>query len=151
MRHFLLLCTLGLLACQSPPMRTFALRLGPGTDLRQALEAYAADHALQAGVVLTCVGSLTEAQLRLANQPGPTAFAGPFEIVSLVGTLSPDGVHLHLAIADTTGRTIGGHLLPGCRVYTTAEIALADLSEWRFAREPDPQTTYDELKVYPRP
>ncbi|RMG69966.1 MAG: hypothetical protein D6722_09355, partial [Bacteroidetes bacterium] len=35
--------------------------------------------------------------------------------------------------------------------YTTAEIALAELSAWRFAREPDPETTYDELKVYPRP
>jgi predicted DNA-binding protein with PD1-like motif len=150
-RLLLPLLTLALLACQAPSMHTYALRLRPGADLRQELEAYATEHQLQAGVILTCVGSLTEAQLRLANQPTATRFEGPFEIVSLVGTLSPDGVHLHLSISDSTGRTLGGHLMPGCRVYTTAEIALAELSAWRFAREPDPETTYDELKVYPRP
>ncbi|RMG62136.1 MAG: DNA-binding protein [Bacteroidetes bacterium] len=107
-------------------MHTYALRLSPGADLRQALEAYAEAQKLQAGVVLTCVGSLTEAHLRLANQPEATRFEGPFEIVSLVGTLSPDGVHLHLSIADSSGRTLGGHLMPGCRIYTNVSFGKAE-------------------------
>jgi predicted DNA-binding protein with PD1-like motif len=124
------------------------LRLRPGDDLRDALLAYVAQHQLKAGAVLTCVGSLTVATLRLANQEGPTQYRGHFEIVSLVGTLSSTGgSHLHLSIADSTGRTLGGHLLAGCRVYTTAEIVLVALPELEFVRETDPVFGYKELVV----
>ena len=130
-------------------MKTYALRLRPGDDLRQALLAFVQVQHVRAGAVLTCVGSLTVATLRLANQEGPTEYRGPFEIVSLVGTLSTNGSHLHLAVADGTGRTLGGHLLDGCRVYTTAEIVLGELPGLEFRRETDPAFGYQELAVYP--
>ena len=101
--------------------------------------------------MLTCVGSLTVTTLRLANQEGPSVYKGHFEIVSLVGTLSVNGSHLHLAVSDSTGRTIGGHLLDGCRVYTTAEIVLGELPEVEYRRETDPAFGYKELVVYPVP
>jgi len=69
-------------------------------------------------VVLTCVGSLTRAVIRLAGQPEATTFDGKREIVSLVGTLALDGDHLHIAVSDSTGRTIGGPLMEGSLVYT---------------------------------
>ena len=138
-------------AASSSPLKTYALRLKPGDDLRQQLAAFVQAHRIQAGTLLTCVGSLTVATLRLANQEGPTVYRGHFEIVSLVGTLSTNGSHLHLAIADSTGRTIGGHLLEGCRVYTTAEIVLGELPALEFRREPDPAFGYRELAVYPAP
>ena len=128
--------------------RAHALRLRPGDDLRDALLAYTTAHHIKAGAVLTCVGSLTVATLRLANQEGPTQYRGHFEIVSLVGTLSSTGgSHLHLSVSDSTGRTLGGHLLAGCRVYTTAEIVLAELPELEFVRETDPTFGYKELVV----
>jgi predicted DNA-binding protein with PD1-like motif len=131
--------------------RAHALRLRPGDDLRDALLAYTAAHGIKAGAVLTCVGSLTVATLRLANQEGPTEYRGHFEIVSLVGTLSSTGgSHLHLSVSDSTGRTLGGHLLAGCRVYTTAEIVLVALPELEFVRETDPTFGYKELVVKPR-
>jgi predicted DNA-binding protein with PD1-like motif len=100
--------------------------------------------------VLTCVGSLTDVSLRLANQEAATHYHGHFEIVSLVGTLSASGGgHLHLAVADSTGRTLGGHLLDGCRIYTTAEIVLGALPALRFVREPDATFGYQELVVKP--
>ena len=71
---------------------------------------------MRAGIVLTCVGSLTRAVIRLADQPQGTTFEGKHEIVSMVGTFSPDGDHLHLSISDATGRTVGGHLLEGSLV-----------------------------------
>lgn len=37
-----------------------------------------------------------------------------FEIVSLTGTLSRHGAHLHIAIADFQGNVVGGHLMDGC-------------------------------------
>lgn len=130
--------------------RAHALRLRPGDDLRNTLLAYVAQHGIEAGAVLTCVGSLTVATLRLANQEGPTEYRGHFEIVSLVGMLSATGgSHLHLAVADSTGRTLGGHLLAGCRVYTTAEIVLIALPELKFTRETDPVFGYKELVVKP--
>ena len=133
----------------SSPLTSYALRLRPCQDLKQELAAFVAAHHLRAGAVLTCVGSLTEVVLRLANQEGPTTYHGHFEIVSLVGTLSTAGSHLHLAVADSTGRTIGGHLLDGCRVYTTAELVLAELPALEFQRETDPTFGYQELVLKP--
>ncbi|GAB3638794.1 hypothetical protein GCM10027422_43840 [Hymenobacter arcticus] len=134
----------------SSPLTAYALRLKPGDDLRQQLTAFVAAHHLEAGAMLTCVGSLTEVSLRLANQENATHYYGHFEIVSLVGTLSAaGGGHLHLAVADSTGRTLGGHLLDGCRVYTTAEIVLGALPDLQFVRETDPTFGYKELVVKP--
>ena len=130
-------------------LKTYALRLRPGDDLRQQLTAFVQAQHIAAGTMLTCVGSLTVATLRLANQEGPTVYRGHFEIVSLVGTLSVNGSHLHLAVADSTGRTIGGHLLDGCRVYTTAEIVLGELPQLAFRRETDATSGYQELVVRP--
>ncbi|MFD1468191.1 DNA-binding protein [Hymenobacter caeli] len=136
-------------AAPSSSLKTYALRLRPGDDLRQGLLAFVQAQHLRAGALLTCVGSLTVATLRLANQEGPTEYRGHFEIVSLVGTLSTNGSHLHLSVADSTGRTLGGHLLDGCRVYTTAEIVLAELPALEFRRETDPTFGYHELVVSP--
>ena len=135
----------------SSPLKTYALRLRPGDDLRQQLTAFVQAHGLQAGAMLTCVGSLTTVALRLANQEGASTYHGHFEIVSLVGTLSANGSHLHLAVSDSTGRTLGGHLLDGCRVYTTAEIVLAELPALVFSRETDATFGYKELVVQPAP
>lgn len=110
----------------------------------------ARDNDLRAGVVLTCVGSLTRAVIRLADQPEATTFDGKREIVSLVGTLGPEGDHLHIAVSDSTGRTIGGHLMEGSLVYTTAEIAIGELTVLAFSREVDPKTSYRELAIRKR-
>ncbi len=67
--------------------------------------------------------------------------------VSLTGTLSRHGSHFHIAIADGTGRTIGAHLLEGCRVYTTAEIVIGILADVSFLRTVDVQTGYPELEI----
>ncbi|WP_238387993.1 PPC domain-containing DNA-binding protein [Hymenobacter sediminis] len=130
-------------------LRTYALRLKPGQDLRKELLAFAEQHQLRASAILTGVGSLTTASLRLANQPGPTQYKGHFEIVSLVGTLSINGSHLHMSVADSTGRTVGGHLLDGNIIYTTVELVIGEMPELDFRREPDPTYGYQELTVYP--
>lgn len=132
-------------------MHTLTLRLRPGQDVRQQLTALAQQQHLRAATVLTCVGSLTQVSLRLANQEGPTVYRGHFEIVSLVGTLDAGSSHLHLAVADSTGRTFGGHLLDGNLVYTTAELVLGVLEDVEFGRETDPTFGYRELVIRPVP
>ncbi len=69
------------------------------------------------------------------------------EIVSLSGTLSPDGLHLHIALAGRDGRCVGGHLLDGCIVHTTAELVIGELTDLAFRRVEDPATGYRELSV----
>ncbi|HMX40835.1 MAG TPA: DNA-binding protein [Saprospiraceae bacterium] len=130
-----------------PAMQTHALRLRPGQDLKRSLDEFARAQGLQAGFVLTCVGSLRKAVLRPANQTQPWVREQKFEIVSLVGTLSPDGSHLHVSLSDSTGAAFGGHLLEGCEIYTTAEIVLGEATQLRFRRELDAQTTFKELVV----
>jgi uncharacterized protein len=128
-------------------MRDHALRLRPGEDLRLALDEVRRARALGAACVVTCVGSLARAELRLAGGDQVLSLAGPLEIVSLVGTLSPDGPHLHGALADASGRVHGGHVLAGCTVLTTAEVVLRELEGLAFARELDPATGWRELVV----
>ena len=48
-------------------MRAIALRLRPGADLKGELLALATRERIRAGWVLTCVGSLSQARLRLAG------------------------------------------------------------------------------------
>ena len=127
--------------------RALVLRLRPGQDLRQELLALVERERIEAAVVLTCVGSLERVTLRFADRREGTALEGRKEIVSLVGTLSPRGAHLHLAVSDEEGRTTGGHLLEGSRVYTTAEVALLALDDLRFRRAKDPDTGFEELAV----
>jgi len=128
-------------------LRVYPLRLLPGQDLKQELERFARQQPLQAGFVLSAVGSLSQATLRLADQTEDYLLSERLEILALSGSLCPDGVHLHLAVADAQGRTWGGHLRPGCLIYTTAEIVLADSLEYRFSRQPDPATGYLELHI----
>ena len=128
-------------------METVALRLNPQQDLKVELETFVKEHNIESACILTCVGSLAQATLRLANQPEGKIYENRFEIVSLTGTLSMHGCHCHVAIADPTGCTIGGHLLGGCLIFTTAELIIGILPNLRFTRELDEITGYRELKI----
>lgn len=124
-----------------------AFRLNPGADLRQSLEAYLVRHDIQAAVLLTCVGSLSQAALRLASAQAETFLNGPLEIVSATGTLSVNGCHIHFSVADEKGVVTGGHMLPGNLVLTTAEIVMVELQDTSFTRKMDSATGYNELVV----
>lgn len=128
-------------------IETYSFRLRPGDDLLAGLIKFISDRQIRAGCVITCVGSLTVAVLRLANREEYSTFEGYFEIVSLTGTLSIHSSHLHISISDTDGRTIGGHLVEGCKVYTTAEIVIGAFPDLVYTRQPCEFSGYDELVV----
>jgi predicted DNA-binding protein with PD1-like motif len=128
-------------------MRAIAARLRPGQDLRRELLGLAERERVDAGWVLTCVGSLSRVTLRPAGTERRISRDGMFEIVSLVGTLSRGGGHLHLSASDEEGSTVGGHLVDGCVVRTTAEVVLGADERLAFDRRHDPETGYDELVV----
>jgi predicted DNA-binding protein with PD1-like motif len=134
-------------ACQPNMIKAHPLRLKPGADLKKEIEAYVKAAHIQAGWIVTCAGSLTQYNIRFANQPEGGTGNGHFEIVSLTGTVSANGSHIHLSISDSTGKTIGGHLLGNNIIYTTAEIILQEDDNFVFTREKDGTTPWEELQI----
>ena len=134
-------------------MHCFALRLQPGDDMVQSLNNFVKQENLKSAFILTCVGSLKQAIVRLANADRNRkdefiSVNEPVEIVSLVGTLSLSGMHLHVSLADGKGKVIGGHLMANNSVvHTTVEIVIGSCAEINFGREFDPKTGYKELAV----
>ena len=148
----IVLTTLIFSACQNNKMNqekisSHAFRLKPGEDLKEGIEKQIKEYDIKAGWVATCVGSLTDYAIRFANMPDVNTGQGHFEIVSLVGTVSINGSHLHLSISDSTGKMIGGHLMPGCKIYTTAEIVIQYSDKYEFTREKDGTTPWEELQI----
>ncbi len=128
-------------------MKTIALRLKPHSDVRQELEDLAKGEQISAAVILGAVGSLSKVCLRFAGQDHPTELIGKYEILTLSGMLSAAGVHLHISVSDAEGKCTGGHVVYGCEVYTTLEVAIALLPQTQFQRILDNATGFRELKV----
>lgn len=135
-------------------MQPLPIRLTPGQDLRAALEAAVRGQGCHAAFVLSGIGSLSTAGLRMAGAGQPTRLTEDMEILTLAGTVAVDGgkasSHLHMAVSTASGQVLGGHVAPGCIVRTTAEVLLALLPDWQFTREPDALTGYEELVVRAR-
>jgi len=128
-------------------MKTHVFRLTSGEDLKQSIEKYVCDNGIRAGYILSCVGGLSQVRLRLPGAEHFIDMTSPVEIVSVQGTLSSSGCHLHAAISDGEGRVIGGHLSVGCIVRLTSEIVLAADTAYEFTRRFDQATGYRELVV----
>jgi uncharacterized protein len=128
-------------------MQTLPLRLSPGDDLRRALEAAVAARGCKAAFVLAGIGSLSPSRVRLAGAQSLREESGDAEILTLSGTLAPGASHMHATLSTASGEVFGGHVAYGCIVRTTAEVLLALLPEWEFARERDAATGYDELVI----
>lgn len=130
-------------------MKTHTFRLKPQQDFFDSIEEFVKQNNIQAGCVLSAVGSLTHATLRLANKNYYNEYDGHFEIVSITGTVSIHGSHIHISISDGDGKTIGGHLVSGCKIYTTAEIVIAEFEDVIYKRELyENDSGYEELVVY---
>src|SRR5271156_212731 len=132
-------------------MQTYPVRLSPGDDLRGALEDALRELNLTAAFVVQGIGSLSVAQLRFAGVEEPTGLRGDLEILTLAGSISPDGAHLDMSVSDSRGQVFGGHVARGCSVRTTAEILLALLPEHRFSREYDAGSGFAELVIRAEP
>lgn len=146
--------------------RHVALRLKPGEEVLGTLQDFVVRHDIAACTIVSSVGSLTHAAIRFANHDETTLLEGHFEICSLIGTLecaapgealngaeatAKGGAHVHLSISDGEGRMIGGHMMRGCRVYTTLEIVLLVMDELIFTREPCDASGYYELVIRAAP
>jgi predicted DNA-binding protein with PD1-like motif len=131
-------------------MRELALRLEPGADLRRSVESACRTHFPAGGFVLCGIGSLLHPVLRLAGAQAETRFDGPFEILTLSGSVAHEGAHLHASISSAKGEVLGGHVPYGNQVRTTAELLIVALESWHLSRRHDAATGFAELAAVPR-
>jgi predicted DNA-binding protein with PD1-like motif len=136
------------------------IRLGKGDDLVSSMEKAAMSAMDKSGTsssfVLTAVGSLESVTLRMANASNADdvcvnevkEWKERLEIVSLVGTFSREGKHLHMSVSDGKGNVFGGHVMSGT-IFTTLELVIGVILDVDFSRVQDPTTGYKELVVNP--
>ncbi len=127
-------------------METYAIRLKPDQDLKEELKRFTKSNNIKSGFILTGIGSLKKAVIRTSNTD-IKEFNELFEINGINGTLSLDGIHVHINIADKNGHSFGGHLKEGCIIHTTAEIIIGTSKDFEFTREFDNKTRFKELQI----
>ena len=117
-------------------MQPLPLKLAPGSDLRLSLEELAQRDGIS-GFVLGVVGNLTKVSFQCPGQAEPTVLEGDLEVITLNGTFSPEGVHLHLSLSDGACQVWGGHLEPGTIVQKGVDLLIGVLEqrEGRPARQ----------------
>ena len=113
-------------------MRALPLSLAPGQDLKVSLDTLAREQQCS-GFVLGVVGNLSRATFQCPGRPEPTVLEGDLEIITLNGTVSPQGAHLHLSLSDGACQVWGGHLEPGTLVLKGVELLLGVLDQPRVA------------------
>ncbi|MDB1126039.1 PPC domain-containing DNA-binding protein [Vibrio algarum] len=124
-----------------------AIRLTQGSDLKKSIAQLMVQHGIQAGTIASCVGSLSSVNLRLAGAQNNLQLKESLEIVSVMGTLTPEHQHIHVSVSDSAGRVIGGHLLEGSIIDTTGELILHHYLPLKFSREFDSATGFTELII----
>lgn len=136
---------------------SITFRLHPDEDLEAGIINIFEKENLSAASLVAVVGSVKCLNIRLANADTTlTRENEMFEIVSLSGTIAREvgnckvDSHLHMSVADRNGFVLGGHLMPGNIVYTTAEITLLIPKDLDFVRTEDQSTGYLELEVHRR-
>ena len=131
-------------------MQPLPLKLAPGSDLRLSLEELAQRDSIS-GFVLGVVGNLTKASFQCPGQAEPTVLEGDLEVITLNGTFSPEGVHLHLSLSDGACQVWGGHLEPGTIVQKGVDLLIGVLEqrEGRPARQTGAAAPRIEIAVLP--
>ncbi|QIK69859.1 DNA-binding protein [Erysipelothrix sp. HDW6C] len=128
-------------------MKEHVLKLMPGQDLVTALDGYCKKHEIEAAYIGTMVGSLAKVAFRKGFERTLFVMDGPFEIVSCVGTLSRQGMHIHASVSDREFKVYGGHIVMGCHVQSTAEIVIIELENHQLSRTKGELTDFKELRI----
>ena len=124
---------------------TIVARIDRGEEVLEQVKAIAQAEQIKLASVqaLGAVGEFTVGVFHTAEkQYHANSFAGDFEIVSLVGTITTrDGefyAHLHMSAGDTEGRVLGGHLNEAV-ISATCELVL-EIMDGTVERRFDPET-----------
>ena len=125
----------------------YIFRLTRGKDLKKEIQNFVKKNNIKSGIIKCAVGCVYEVCFRLAEGKECFRSEEKYEIVSITGTVSINGCHIHISFADNKGNVIGGHLKEGCFIDTTAEICIESFDSYSFNRVFDDNTGYKELVI----
>lgn len=125
----------------------YIFRLHRGDDLKQSILEFCRMNNINSGIIACAVGCCSKVKFRLAGAESFYEDERDYEIVSIMGTISKDGVHIHISFADNTGKVVGGHLTEGCIINTTCEVSIIKSDKYKLSREYDEETCYKELVI----
>ena len=133
--------------------RVVVIRLTPGTDLLEGIQAACEKYQIRNGVIINAIGSLDG--VRFCNvEPLPEKKCGygygrvlslneTIELTGAGGVICSDAsgninLHIHISMSDKNGKAYGGHLVEGTKVLMTADIVLGEIEDISMLRELDP-------------
>ena len=128
-------------------MKTYAIRLTKGADLYKSIAQFCEENNIEAGVVLSAVGSVTTAKVRDASGVNIQTVNENLEILNVHGTVSKNRLHLHITFSKEDLSAIGGHLVEGTIINTTCELVILELQNTIFEKVFDHTTGYGELFI----
>ena len=131
-----------------------AIRLCRGEDLMGSIRAACEQYHINAGCIISVVGSVQEAVF-FDPRPDPRDPAGisygdpiyvpyPAEVISAHGEINllengERSIHIHAAFADSQGNVKAGHLMSeGNKALNTVNIIIALLDDVEFGVKYDP-------------
>ena len=139
------------------------IRILPGSDVVESIGGVCKKEGIDAGIVVSCLGTLQKASLLFvvpsrdkggAKYGEPLKLEGPLEFLGAQGTVGreQDGeifVHLHGLVSDKYGVVHGGHLVKGeCPVLITCEVAVIRAEGVSLVRRMDAEIGWKVL--YPK-
>ena len=134
--------------------RVIVLRLKPGMDLLDGIQAACERYRIHNGVILSAIGSLGRVRFcDVEALPEKKCGYGYGRVLALDDTIELTGasgvvcsdaegninLHVHICLSDKTGRAYGGHLVQGTKVLMTADIVLGEIEGVSMLREDDPE------------
>ena len=132
--------------------RTYIFKLPKGKDLMESLAAFCHDNQVKCGIV-TVIGAVENATVSSFDQKKKKyekkIIAEALEIVSLSGNISIQDnrpqVHAHVMLCGKDYNVVGGHLMPGTKIYV-CEAYIQELVGEPKVRRNDKVT---KLNVWP--
>ena len=123
-------------------------KLETGKDLLISLQEMAKKQN-KAGYILSVVGNLSEARIQCPGKKQSTLIKNNLEIISLNGTIDPNGCHLHISFSDGNCNVWAGHLKEGTIILKAADMLIGFLEENLIKEEKPDHNKQVEIFIIP--
>lgn len=144
--------------------RAVVLRIQPGEDLLEGIEAGCARYGIKYGIITSCIGSLERIYLNYYFAPKDDSsdpfgkerdldLREPCVLISGQGLIceNADGsgldVHLHAVMRDNYGKVYGSHIPKGNNIVQyTVDVCVEEVGGMRLLREWEEETQHLQTK-----
>ena len=120
-------------------------KLESGMDLLISLQEMAKKENKE-GYILSVVGNLSKAKIQCPGKTQSTLIKGNLEIISLNGTIDPNGCHLHISFSDGNCNVWAGHLKEETIILKAADMLIGFLDKNLIKEEKI--TTKKQVKIF---